>query len=123
VDRTIQTPASANILGIVRGGGYFMIGGQAIQPFPPGSTTSLPGVAVAMGIFAGIMWGSESAGIYLKVAASADFGVSFSPHLFIAGRVHLEGELRLVVISIGASGDFDVTAPNRFSSTSTSAAM
>jgi hypothetical protein len=108
---TIQTPISAKILGIIRGGGYFMMGGQAIQPFPPGSSGSLPGVAVAMGVFAGIIWGNQSS-IYLKVAAAADFGVSFSPHLFIAGRIHVEGELGLVVISIGVSGDFDVTAPN-----------
>ena len=57
---TIQTPASAKMLGIVRGGGYFMIGGQAIQPFPPGSNTSLPGVAVALGISASIVWGSQT---------------------------------------------------------------
>jgi len=109
---TISTPASANILGIVRGGGYFMIGGEAITPFPPGSTGSLPGIAVAMGIFASIIWGSEDVGIYIKVAASADFGVSFSPKLFIVGKVHLEGELRLIIISISVTGDFLVKAPS-----------
>lgn len=106
---TITTPATADILGIVKGGGYFMIGGGDIDPFPPGSSTKLPGVAVALGIFASIVWGSESIDIYLKVAARADFGVSFSPHLFIIGDVHLEGELRLIIISIGASGDFVLT--------------
>ena len=109
---TIQSPASAKILGIVRGGGYFMIGGQAIQPFPPGSNTALPGVAVAMGISASVVWGSQSAGIYLKVAASADFGVSFTPRLFILGDVHLEGSLHLLVVNIGATGDFELKAPN-----------
>ena len=109
---TIQSPASAKILGIVKGGGYFMMGGQAIQPFPPGSNTALPGVAVAMGISAPVVWGSESVGIYLKVAASADFGVSFSPTLFILGDVHLEGSLHLLVVNIGASGDFQLKAPN-----------
>jgi hypothetical protein len=109
---TMQVPASATILGIVRGGGYFMIGGRAISPFPPGSSLTLPGVAVAMGVSAGVVWGDEGAGIYLKLAMSADFGVSFVPHLFIIGHVHLEGELRLVVVSIGASGDFLLTGPN-----------
>ena len=108
---TIQTPVSATILGIVKGGGYFMMGGQAIQPFP-GSTDSLPGVAVAMGVFAAVVWGSQSAGVYLKVAASANFGVSFSPHLFIAGDVHLEGALHLLVVNISATGDFQMKAPN-----------
>jgi len=110
---TIQTPASANILGIVRGSAYFMLGGQSIQPFPPNDPSGkLPGVAVALGIAASIVWGSESIDIYLKVAASADFGVSFSPSLFIVGNIHLEGELRLLIISIGASGDFLVKAPS-----------
>lgn len=109
---TIQTPASANILGIVRGSGYFMMGGQAIQPFPPSSSGVLPGVAVAMGISAAILWGSQSAGIYLKVAASANFGVSFSPTLFIVGDVHLEGSLHLLVVNIGATGDFLLQAPS-----------
>jgi hypothetical protein len=109
---TIQTPASATILGIVRGGGYFMIGGQAIQPFPPGSSSALPGVAVAMGVSAAIMFGSESAGLYLKVAASANFGVSFAPTLFFVGDVHLEGALHLFVVDISATGDFALTAPN-----------
>ncbi len=109
---TIQTPATAKILGIVKGGGYFMIGGQAIQPFPPNSNTSLPGVAVAMGVSAPVVWGSESADVYLKVAASADFGISFSPKLFIAGDVHLEGSLHLLIVNIGASGDFQITAPH-----------
>jgi len=41
---TIQTPISANILGIVKGSGFFMFGGQAIENFPPGSSGELPGV-------------------------------------------------------------------------------
>lgn len=112
---TTQTPASANILGIVRGGGYFMIGGDPIHPFPPDSDGTLPGVAVALGIFAAIIWGSEDVGIYLKVAVSADFGVSFSPHLFIVGHVSLEGELRLIIIGISVTGDFLVKAPDPLS--------
>ena len=111
---TIQSPATANILGVVRGSGYFMAGGQAISPFPPGTSTSLPGVAVAVGVSAPIVWGSEDIAIYLKVVISADLGVSFTPHLFIVGNVRVEGELRLIIVSIGASGDFTVTAPDPF---------
>lgn len=112
---TIQSPATAKILGIVRGSGYFMAGGQAITPFPPGTTgTSLPGVAVATGVSAPIIWGSEDIDIYLKVVISADLGVSFTPHLFIVGNIHVGGELRLVIVSVGASGDFTVTAPDPF---------
>jgi hypothetical protein len=110
---TVQSPATAEILGVVRGTGYFMAGGQAISPFPPGTTgTSLPGVAVAIGVSAPIIWGSEDIDIYLKVVISADLGVSFTPDLFVTGNIHVEGELRLVIVSVGASGDFTVTAPD-----------
>ena len=109
---TIQTPISANILGITKGSGYFMIGGQPITPFPPNSSSSLPGVAVAVGFSASIIWGSEDVDIYLEVVVGADLGVSFSPHLFIVGDIHLSGKLQLLVVSIGASGDFQITAPN-----------
>jgi hypothetical protein len=109
---TIQTPASATILGIARGGGYLMMGGQAIQPFPPGSNTELPGVAVALGISASVIWGSQSSGLYLSVVASANFGVSFTPSLFILGDINIQGSLHLLVVNISATGDFQVKAPN-----------
>ena len=111
---TIQTPISANILGIVKGSGYFMFGGQAISPFPPNGTGSLPGVAVAVGFSASIIWGSEDIDIYLAVVVGADLGVSFSPTLFISGQINLSGKLQLLIISIGASGNFQITAPNPF---------
>jgi hypothetical protein len=111
---TIQTPISANILGIVKGSGYFMIGGQAIPNFPPGTNYSLPGVAVAVGFSATIIWGSEDIDIYLEVVVGADLGVSFSPNLLIAGDIHLSGKLELLIISIGASGDFAIVAPSPF---------
>ena len=111
---TISTPISANILGIVVASGYFMIGGQAITPFPPSTSFSLPGVAVAVGFSASIIWGSQDIDIYLEVVVGADLGVSFSPHLFIAGDIHLSGKLELLIISIGASGDFTLVVPDPF---------
>jgi hypothetical protein len=111
---TIQTPISANILGIVKGSGFFMFGGQAIENFPPGSSGVLPGVAVAVGFSASIIWGSEDIDIYLAVVVSAYLGVSFSPSLFIAGEISLSGKLQLLIVSIGASGSFQITAPNPF---------
>jgi hypothetical protein len=112
---TIESPASAKVLGIVRGTGYFMAGGQAISPFPPGTTgTSLPPIAVATGVSAPIVWGSEDVDVYLKVVVSANLGVSFTPLTFIVGNIHVAGELRLVIVSIGASGDFTVVGPVPF---------
>jgi hypothetical protein len=110
---TIQTPVSANILGIVKGSGYFMIGGEAID-LPAPVNTHLPGVAVAVGLQASIIWGSEDIGIYLEVVVGAAIGVSFSPQLFIVGEIHLSGKLQLLIVSVSATGDFLVQAPNPF---------
>ena len=111
---TIQTPVSANILGIAKGSGYFMIGGEAID-LPAPTSVTLPGVAVALGIQASLIWGSESVGIYLAIVVGADIAVSFSPELFIVGEIHLSGQLRLLIVSIGASGEFTLEAPHPFS--------
>ena len=110
---TIQTPVSANILGIVKGCGYLMIGGEEID-LPAPSNAVLPGVAVALGLRASVIWGSESVGIYLEVTVGADLGVSFSPRLFIVGQIHLSGQLKLLIVSIGATGDFLIQAPTPF---------
>jgi hypothetical protein len=110
---TIQTPVSANILGIVKGSGYLMMGGEEID-LPAPSNAVLPGVAVALGLQASVIWGSESVGIYLEVTVGASIGVSFSPHLFIVGEIHLSGQLKLLIVSIGATGDFLIEAPTPF---------
>jgi len=105
---THQVPISVKVLNIVRGGGYFMIQGHDITNFPPGTGGSLPGTAVATGVHAAILFGSEDIGLYLRVAAFAHLGVSFAPDLFIVGHLGLEGELRIFIISIGARGLFVV---------------
>ena len=106
---TISQPATARILGIVNGGGYFMIAGDKIDDFPIGDdeTISLKGVAVAAGIWAGMLWGSKPIGLYLEVSARADIGVSFSP-FFMIGRFNLKGELHLWVVSIEASASLTI---------------
>lgn len=109
----IEAMASARILGLVRARGYFMVDGKGIPNFPwtQGSTIALPGIAVATGLEASIVLGSESIGLYLKVAAGAHLGISFSP-FFIVGKVFLSGELRLFIVSIEARGEIAVRAPN-----------
>jgi hypothetical protein len=111
---TISQPASANILNIVKGSAYMMVQGNkldynayagSIPAFLQGK--SLNGVAIAIGIKAALIIGDESAGIYLKIAASADLGLSFSPFMAV-GVLIVSGELRLLIVSIGAHGEFDV---------------
>ena len=75
------------------------------------SNGTLPGIAVATGVGASVTLGSESVGLYLKVAAGADLGVAFSP-FFMAGNVYLDGILRLFIVSIEAHGQLTVEAPD-----------
>ncbi len=110
---TFGAPASAMVLDIVRGFGYIMIAGHDIVGWPGyGTLKTIPGMAMAAGIGASIVFGDEGIGLYLKVSARADVAVSFSPRLFLVGRVQLDGELRLFIVSVGAHGKLDVEAPD-----------
>ena len=108
---TFNAPASALILGIVRGFGYLEISGPDITGWPGyGATRTLKGIAFAAGIGAAIVFGDEGIGLFLKVSARADVAVTFSPRLHLVGRVQLDGELRLFIVSVGAHGRLDVEA-------------
>jgi hypothetical protein len=110
---TFGAPASALVLNIVRGFGYVMIAGHDINGWPGyGQTKNLRGIAMAAGIGASIVFGDEGVGLYLKVSARADVGVSFSPRLFLVGQIQIDGELRLFIVSVGAHGMLDVEAPD-----------
>jgi hypothetical protein len=110
---TFNSPASAMVLNIVRGFGYFMIAGHNIDNWPGyGTTRTLPGIAVATGVGASVVFGDEGIGLFLKVALRADIAVIFSPRLRLLGRAQLDGELRLFIVSIGAHGNLDVEAPD-----------
>lgn len=113
---TYTVPASANILNMVRGNAYFMIQGHELT-FPSSMANvplnapilglTLPGVAIALGIEASLLFGSESAGLYLKIGAGFHVGVALSPFI-MAGSMYFRGKLRLFIISIGADGNLDV---------------
>jgi hypothetical protein len=110
---TILNPASANILDIVRGSAYLMIQGNDLV-YPDNNKVpqifrnkTLSGIAIAAGLEASIVLGDEGSGIYLKISAGAHLGLSFSPFLVI-GTMYFSGKLRLLIISIGASGHFDI---------------
>jgi hypothetical protein len=111
---TIAQPASATILDIVRGSAYLMIQGNKLTYADYGSKVPaffkdkvLNGIAIAVGLEASIVLGDESINIYLKIAAGAHLGVSFSPFL-VVGNMYFQGHLRLVIVSISAKGNFDI---------------
>lgn len=111
---TIAQPASASILDIVKGSAYLMIQGNELKYSDYGSKVPeflrnkrLNGIAIATGLEASLTLGDESIRIYLRIAAAAHLGVSFAPFL-VVGNMQFSGELRLVIISIGARGSMDV---------------
>ncbi|CUQ66807.1 OmpA family protein [Candidatus Nitrospira inopinata] len=115
---TIAQPASAEILNIVRGSAYFMLQGKRLVYAEYGSRVPeflrnkiLPGVAIAAGIEASILLGDPGS-IYLRISAALHVGVAFSPFI-IVGTMRLEGELRLLIISIGARGEFSALISQR----------
>jgi len=106
----IEAPISCEILGIVKGSAYLMFAGDQIENFPtPRGPVTLPGLAIALGIRAALILGNENIGLYLKVSASLDAGLSFSP-FHIYGFLELRGTLRLFIISISAWASLAVEA-------------
>jgi hypothetical protein len=96
---SIAQPITAKILEIFDATAYFMVHGDGIQNFPLGP---LGGFSVAAGFRASFTWGNTDIGLYLRIAAGFDVGIGFKP-LFFAGRVFIEGELRLFIVSIEAN--------------------
>lgn len=109
---SIDSPASAEILGAFKAKGYLMFAGDQIPNFPaPNGAITLPGLAVALGIRASLVLGDEDARLYLKVSAALDAALVFSP-FHVYGSLKLEGELRLFIVSISAHASLEVDAPS-----------
>lgn len=101
----IRDPVTVKYLFLFRGSGYLMIHGSCIPDFPLGA---LHGFSVAVGAHAEIIWGYEDIGLYLKVAAGLDVGVSFKPFLLL-GRMRLSGELHVFIAGLEVSAEAQVT--------------
>jgi hypothetical protein len=111
---TFKVPASATILGLVRGSGYLQIDGTGITGWPGRpqlAPRTLPGVSIAAGIEASIVLGDEGSGLFAKVAAFADVAASLEPFLLV-GVAGIVGQLRLWVVGISVSGALQIEAPD-----------
>ncbi|NLX10004.1 MAG: hypothetical protein GXY36_10145 [Chloroflexi bacterium] len=97
---TIAQPITAKVLQLFDATAYFMVHGDGIPDFPLGA---LQGFSVAAGFRSSFIWGNTDIGLYLRIASGFDVGIGFAP-LFFAGRIFIEGELRLFIVSIEASG-------------------
>jgi large repetitive protein len=99
---------TVSVFEVFQGSGYLMVHGNGIDhPRFPGVVTS--GLTIATGFHLQFVWGSTSVGLYLKVAGGFDAIVSFVPFA-LGGIIELSGELRLFIVSIGASAKLTVLA-------------
>ncbi len=97
---------TVEVLDVITGSGYLMVHGNglSIPELPPVTG----GMAIATGFHIScVLMGSKSVGLYLEVAGGFDAILGFDP-FFLAGKIYVRGELRLFIISIGASAELDV---------------
>lgn len=107
-----HAPATARVLDLFDATAFVEIHGDQIDDVDPLVQRlggPLPGLAIAAGIHAAIVWGNKGSGLYLEVSADAIVGVSFSPFQFL-GLFDLRGRLHLWIVGIEASAHLDITA-------------
>jgi large repetitive protein len=104
-----DNPVTVSVFDTFQASGYLMLHGNGITPYPPFPQLATGGFTIAVGFHVTFTWGDTGVGLYLKVAGGFDAIISFGPFA-LAGKIRLEGELRLFIISIGASAELDVIA-------------
>jgi hypothetical protein len=102
-----KDPIEVDVLGIVKGTGYFMVRGNGLEALPEKNLPAIEGFALGLGAAASITFGDVDSGLYLKIGGSMDAVIGFDPFI-LAGNFQLYGKLRLWIISIGASATLDV---------------
>ncbi len=104
---TYTDRVTVEVLDVISGSGYLMVHGDGISGIA-GLPAVSGGLAIATGFhISAVLMGSKSVGLYLEVAAGFDAILGFDP-FFLAGTIYARGELRLFIISIGASAELDV---------------
>ena len=103
---TIANPATAKVLEVFDATAYLEVRGDGIPDFPlvPGG---LHGFSLATGFALSLLWGNTDVGLYVRATAGFDAGVGFTPFRF-AGRVFLDGKLRLFIVSLSVHAQLDL---------------
>lgn len=105
-------PAIVDVLGIVQGTGYLMIRGDGLPPYVvPRTYALLPevkGFGIGVGASASFTWGSTDIGLYVRVGGGFDAVAGFDP-LLISAVMYVSGEIRLFVVSVGATASLHIT--------------
>ncbi len=102
---------TVEVLDVISGSGYLMVHGDGVSiPVLPSVSH---GIAVATGFHIQcVLMGSKSVGLYLEVAAGFDAILGLDP-FYLAGKIYVRGELRLFIVSIGASAELTVMVGTR----------
>lgn len=103
---TIANPATAKVLELFDATAYLMVHGDGIPDFPL-LDGGLQGFSLAVGFRVSLLWGNTDAGLYVRASAGFDAGMAFSPFRF-AGRVFLDGKLRLFIVSLEVHARLDL---------------
>lgn len=99
---------SVTVLDVIHGSGYLMVHGDGIELQTSPELKVERGFAVATGFhIQAVLMGSKSAGLYLEVAAGFDAVLGIDPFA-LQGIIYARGELRLWIVSIGASAKLTV---------------
>lgn len=102
---------TVEVLDVISGNGYLMVHGNGVNI--PGLPPISHGLAIAVGFhLQAVLMGSKPVGLYLEAAAGFDAIVGFDP-FFIGGTITVSGELRLFIVSIGASASLTVLVGKR----------
>ncbi len=102
-----SNPVSVTVLDIVKATGYLMLKGNGLDALPEHNLPAVTGFAIGAGAAASFTWGDTDIGLYLRVAGGFDAVIGFDPFL-LAGQFFLSGELRLFIVSVGASAELNI---------------
>lgn len=106
-----QARVTVDVLDVISGSGYLMVHGNGITI--PGLPPISHGLAIAVGFhIQAVLMGSRAVGLYLEVAAGFDAILGFDP-FFLGGKIYVSGELRIFIVSIGASAELTVLVGKR----------
>ena len=102
---------TVSVLDVISGSGYLMVHGNGVSI--PGLPPIAHGLAVATGFhIQAVLMGSKAIGLYLEVAAGFDAILGLDP-FFLGGKIYVSGELRLFIVSVGASAELTVLVGKR----------
>lgn len=108
--RPMPGPIHAKVLFVFDGSGYVMVSGHGIPAYK--GLSSVNGVALAVGLEVGVLWGDTDINLYLRANAGFNAVLGFDP-FYVGGILYARGELHLFIVSLSASAEITVQIGTR----------